>query len=145
MNDSMYSEAVKALARRAAACGALEAPDGAAAVSNLLCGDRVRVEIALRDGRVACAAHAVRGCIPCRAAAAALDAALPGLDAAALETAREALRAMLGGAAPAFAAPWTALAHFRPVAKHKSRHECVMLPFDAAAAAFADAARRAAH
>ena len=141
----MYSEAVKALARRAAARGGLDAPDGAAAVSNPLCGDRVRVEIALCGGRVARAAHAVRGCIPCRAAAAALDAALPGLDAAALEGARAALRAMLGGGAPAFAAPWTDLAHFRPVARHKSRHECVMLPFNAAAAAFADAAQRAAH
>ena len=142
MNGDIYSEAIKTLARGGAP-EALDAPDGAASLSNLLCGDRVRVEIALCGGRVSRAAHAVRGCIPCRAAAVALGGALPGLDAAALEAARAALRAMLGGGAAAFGAPWEALAHFRPVAAHKSRHECVMLPFDAAAAAFADAARRA--
>lgn len=141
MNDRLYQEAILALARDAAHSGRLEAPDGSATENNPLCGDRATVEVALGGGRIAAVAHRVRGCLLCRAAAAALAAAAPGLDAAALERARAGLRAMLADDAPAPGPPWDALRHFRPVAAHRSRHECVLLPFEAAARALAEAAR----
>ena len=140
MDDRLYQEAILALARDAAHAGRLEAPDGAASMNNPFCGDRATVEVALAGGRVAAVAHRVRGCLLCRAAAAALAEALPGFDAAALERARADLRAMLANGAPAPGPPWEALRHFRPAAAHRSRHECVLLPFDAAARALAGAA-----
>jgi NifU-like protein involved in Fe-S cluster formation len=39
---------------------------------------------------------------------------------------------MLKEKAPAPAVPWTAYAAFTPVADYKSRHTCVLLPFEAA-------------
>ncbi|MBI3451654.1 MAG: hypothetical protein HY057_02255 [Rhodospirillales bacterium] len=51
-------------------------------------------------------------------------------DAAATKQARAALRALLaGGDAPQGA--WAGLSIFAPVAAYKSRHDCVLLPFDA--------------
>ena len=141
MDERLYHEAILALARDAAHSGRLDAPDGSATVNNPLCGDRVTVELALGGGRVAAVAHRVRGCVLCRAAAAALAAALSGGEAAALAPARAGLREMLVDGAPAPGPPWEALRHFRPAAAHRSRHECVLLPFEAAAAALAEAAR----
>ena len=141
MQDRLYHDAILALARDGAHAGRLAAPSGAATVSNPLCGDRATVEVDVAAGRVRAMAHAVRGCVLCRASAAAIGAAAPGLDAPALVAARAALRAMLDGGGSPFAAPWEALAHFRPVSAHRSRHECVLLPFDAALAALAEAVR----
>ena len=142
MGGGLYGAAVLALARRADGAGRLPAPDGAATVDNPLCGDRATVEVAVDGARVRAVAHAVRGCIPCRASAAVLGAALPGLDFAAPEAALAALRAMFAGAAPP-AGRWAELAHFRPVSAHPSRHRCVLLPFEAAAAALAASEREA--
>ena len=58
-----------------------------------------------------------------------------------MDAAANAARAMLADGAPAPGPPWDALRHFRPVAAHRSRHECVLLPFEAAARALAEAAR----
>ncbi len=140
MEDEIYHRAILSLARDAAHEGRLDSPAGVATVNNPLCGDRVTVEVALDGERVGAFAHRVRGCLLCRAAAAAVGAALIDRDAAALETGRRAAHAVLAGDAGA-AAPWAALAHFRPVSAHRSRHECVLLPFEAAAAALSEAAR----
>ena len=78
----------------------------------------------------------MRGCLLCQASASALASVAAGRDAAGVEAARrDALRA-LGREEGAPAEPFAA---FAPVKPHKSRHECVLLPFEALKAALTDA------
>lgn len=128
--DALYHQALVGLARAARGAGRLA---GAATGSreNPLCGDKVAVDVSLRDGRIAAFAQRTRGCLLCEAAASLLGGAAPGRTPAEVAEARARLEAMLreGGAAPG--GPFAELQVFTPVREVRSRHECVLLPFDA--------------
>jgi nitrogen fixation NifU-like protein len=134
MQDDLYHQAILDLAREATGHGRLEAPQASIRVDNPLCGDRVTLDLELEDGRVSALGHQVRGCLLCQAAAAVIGARAPGQTAAALRENTERLRQLIvdgssaegGGATDGL---WPELAAFAPVHRHKSRHECVLLPF----------------
>ncbi len=130
----LYQQAIKALAQGAAGHGRLEAPDGVALLDNPLCGDRVEMEVELAGGRVGSLAHRVKGCLLCRAAAAAIGARAKDAKLEDIERVTAQLRAMLEREAPP-PLGWTELAAFAPVHGHRSRYGCVLLPFDALVAA----------
>lgn len=132
--DALYQETIKALARDAHGAGSLPAPDGSTEIDNPLCGDRVRIEITRDAGRISALAHKTRGCLLCRASAAVLGLRAPGHDAHDIARARQDLANMLGAAGPP-PADWPELAAFVPASAHRSRHDCVLLPFDALLAA----------
>ncbi len=137
MSADLYQERILALAHDTAGAGRLDSPDATATVDNPLCGDRVTIDLRLKDGCIDEIAHHVRGCVLCQASAAALGAAATGKTREALADAASALKAMLlGGDAPA--GEWAGFDAFTPVAAHKSRHSCVLLPFDTIAEALAD-------
>lgn len=129
MNDQLYQDHIVALAKAKTGAGRLEAPTRSARRDNPLCGDRVTVDVRLDgQGRITEIAHQVRGCLLCQASASALSAVAVGRDAAGIvEVRRDAERA-LGREAGEPHEPFTA---FAPVAAHKSRQECVLLPFEA--------------
>jgi len=130
-DEALYQQAIVTAARAATGAGRLPAADGTATVDNPLCGDRVTIDLALAGDRVSAVGQVVRGCILCEAAASIIAACAPGEPAAALPGLRRLVEAMLRERAEAPAGRWQALAAFRPVAAHKSRHECVLLPFEA--------------
>ena len=136
--DSLYQDAIKQFAQAAHGHGHLENATGEAKLNNPLCGDRVRMQVALDVGRIAAIAHETKGCLLCRAAASLLATRAAGMDAAAVEAVSGELDAMLTGVAPIPAA-WPELAMFAPARAHPSRHRCVLLPFRA----LADALRAA--
>lgn len=131
MSNDLYDREIVRLAWTGTGHGRLETADAAATVDNPLCGDRVTVEIALDNGHVSALAHQVRGCVLCEASAAVVGAAGPGETKDGARTAVAALKDMLtsGGGAPD--GRWSELAVFRPVAGHRSRHRCVLLPLEA--------------
>lgn len=139
--DDLYQAELLRLARAAAGAGRLDAPHGSAMRDNPLCGDQVTVDVRLEEGRIAALAHRVRGCLLCGAAASVLGGTAPGRTAAEVREARDRLAALLAGAPPP-AGPWEALAVFAPVRTVRSRHGCVLLPFDAAGEALAAAGAR---
>ena len=139
--EELYQETLLRLARDAVGAGRLEEPDGRAERDNPLCGDEVAFEVKVRGGRVAALAHRVRGCVLCQAAASVLGSAGVGRTADELAAARAALVAMLEAGGPAPGGPWAALAAFEPVRGARSRHRCVLLPFEALAEAVARAGR----
>lgn len=126
MSDELYGTAIKDLAAREPAV--LDTPDASVTQDNPLCGDRVSLDVRLDGGRIAAFGHRVKGCLLCRAAAALAAEQAVGLDAEAAARLADQVAGMLKkGADPAF----PALAAFLPVRPHKSRHECVLLPFRA--------------
>jgi len=142
MGDDLYHKAILDLARRATGHGRLEAPQASVRVDNPLCGDRVTLDLSLENGRVSAVAHRVRGCLLCQAAAAVIGARAPGETATALRENTERLRRMIvEGAGPGedLSGWWPELEAFAPVHRHKSRHDCVLLPFTALSRALGQA------
>lgn len=138
MSAALYHERMLALAAGSDSGEALAQPDAEVTLDNPLCGDRVTLALELdAGGTITAMSHRVRGCVLCRAAAAALAKHAVGQDAASLATVRTDLQQRLRAgsevdAGETAAGTWAELAVFTPVAPHKSRHECVLLPFDAA-------------
>jgi NifU-like protein involved in Fe-S cluster formation len=133
MTDDLYEDGIVRLARAAHGAGKLEGANASATVDNPLCGDRVTIEVTVADGRVSALGHTVKGCLLCKAAASMLGLHAPGLTAAEVTTNIAALDGLLQhGAAPP-AGAWPEVAQFAPVARHKSRFDCVRLPMQAAA------------
>jgi nitrogen fixation protein NifU and related proteins len=130
MNDALYHDALMALAKDTSHAAALTAGAGVT-VDNPLCGDRVTLDAEIVDGIARNIRHRVRGCALCQASAAALAQTLEGKPVAALDSALATVESVLAGGTAE--APWGA---FAPVVRHKSRHDCVKLPFSAAKSLF---------
>lgn len=139
MSDELYQDAIMAHARTPHHAGTLENADARATVDNPLCGDRVTVELRLAGDTVADMAHTVRGCALCQASASMLADGAIGATRDEVAVAREAIRAMLRDEAPPPAGRWAAFAAFLPARPTRSRHECVLLPFQAFEKALSDA------
>lgn len=129
MSDELYQARIVALAKSKTGAGKLAAPTGSARRDNPLCGDRVTIDVKLDDGgHIAEIGHQVRGCLLCQASAAALASIAVGRDAAGIAELRHDAERAVGREAGKAHEPFDA---FEPVAAHKSRQECVLLPFEA--------------
>lgn len=137
MNDDLYHARLLALARTRDGAGRLDPPARAGEADNPLCGDRVRVTLRLTGERIDALAHETRGCLLCEASAAAIARHAAGADVTGFRAVADALRGWLKGEQPLPPQAWPELADFAPVRPVRSRHDCVMLPFEAALDALA--------
>ncbi len=129
MSDQLYQEQIVALARAKTGAGKLDSPTKSARRDNPLCGDRVTIDVRLDgQGKITEIAHQVRGCLLCQASASALSSMAVGRDAAGIADIRHDAERAVGREAGEARGPFAA---FAPVAAHKSRQECVLLPFEA--------------
>lgn len=137
MIEALYNRRIKELADAAHGAGALAQPTGTALRDSPLCGDRVRMQVVVRDGRIDALAHEVKGCLLCRAAASVVGLHAKGLPIGDAEKLRGRVAALLGGgdSPPGGPAAGSDLDCFEPVRHHRSRHGCVLLPFEALAEA----------
>ncbi|HYS46541.1 MAG TPA: iron-sulfur cluster assembly scaffold protein [Rhizomicrobium sp.] len=126
-SDPLYRRELLRLAADAAGAGHLAHPHATATVHNPACGDRITVELALKDGRVTAVAHVTQACVLTQASAALLAGAAPGQDRSELAALAAGVRAFLNGAP----AP-KGYGVFDGVAGHAGRHVCVLLPLEAA-------------
>lgn len=127
MSDELYQDELLRLAKEAPRRGRLEPNDASIRLDNPLCGDRVRIDVRIEGGRIADLAHEVRGCVLCQAAAGVIGTRAVGLDPGGVaRLCQDVDRVLAGGQAEV-----PELEAFRPVARHRSRHECVTLPFRA--------------
>lgn len=139
MIDDLYSAKILSLVANMPRAGRLAAPDASAERVSKLCGSRILVDVAVKDGRVADFAQDVQACALGQAAAAILGANVMGADLAEIEAARDALRAMLKAGGPAPAGRFSDLAVLAPVKDYPARHASTLLAFEAAAEALAKA------
>ena len=139
-----YHAAILSAAQRASGRGRLEPRDASATVDNALCGDRVTIDLrrARPAGPVSAIGHEVRGCVLCEAAASLIAEAGVGLGDADLEAAAERVRGMVKEGGPPPDGAWRKAEMFLPVRAFKSRHDCVLLPFQALLEALRSGARR---
>jgi nitrogen fixation NifU-like protein len=132
MSDDIYQKALMRLAADATGAGTLNHPDASVTVDNPLCGDRITLEVKLDEsGKVSEVAHHVRACVLCQASASVVGAHAAGHTGEDVKSVAKALEEALKGRGPMPNGDWQGLEAFAPVAGHKSRHACVMLPFNA--------------
>jgi nitrogen fixation NifU-like protein len=132
MNDALYHQLIKDLARADHGHGHLDIADQAIRLDNPLCGDRIDLELTVSAGRVTALGQITRGCMLCRAAASLLALRAPGSELAEVVAAAQALQRMLRGEQEQPPATiWPDFEAFLPVRQHRSRHGCVLLPFQA--------------
>jgi nitrogen fixation NifU-like protein len=127
MSEALYQDALLRLAKEAPRQGRLEPNDVSVRLDNPLCGDRVRLDLRMNGPRIAELAHEVRGCVLCQAAAGVIGLHAIGLDAVGVAELSAQVDRLLAGQEPVL----EALKSFGPVAAHRSRHDCVRLPFQA--------------
>ena len=131
MIDELYQKELLRHAAAAVGHGRIEAPDATVTVDNPLCGDRVTLDLSMREGRVAQISHVVRACLLCQASASIIGAQAVGETMSGIGAIMQAVRRMLHENAPLPEDIWADLSAFTPVSAHKSRHNCVLLPFEA--------------
>jgi NifU-like protein involved in Fe-S cluster formation len=143
MIDELYSARILKVAANMPRAGRLPKPDASAEKISKLCGSRVLVDVRLEDGRIVGYAQEVKACALGQAAAAILGEHVLGASVEEIESAREALRAMLktGGAPPE--GRFADLAMLAPVKDYPPRHASTMLAFEATAEACRIALARA--
>ena len=143
MIDELYSARILKAAANMPRAGRLPAPDASAEKISKLCGSRVLVDVRLQDGRIADYAQEVKACALGQAAAAILGEHALGASVEEIESARDALRAMLKTGAPAPEGRFADLAMLAPVKDYPPRHASTMLAFEATAEACRIALARA--
>jgi nitrogen fixation NifU-like protein len=119
---------------------ALADPDGSALVDNPVCGDQVRVEVRLAEGRVEEVSARTRGCSIAVAAGSVMTELVTHRTPAEIPPMRAALERLVEGEAPPPELD-RRLRAFAGVARFPSRRRCALLAWEALAAAL-DSAQR---
>jgi NifU-like protein involved in Fe-S cluster formation len=135
MIDDLYSAKILKAAANMPRAGRLAHPDASVEKVSKLCGSRITVDVKLKDGRIADYAQDVKACALGQAAAAIMGEHAIGASVQEIESARDALRAMLkqGGSPPE--GRFADLAMLAPVKDYPPRHVSTMLAFEATAEA----------
>lgn len=142
MPSAIYSRDVLRLASSIPHLGRLDRPQASAEKSSAVCGSRVAVDVALDgEGRVAELGQEVKACALGQASASLMGAHAVGRTRAELEEARDSLAAYLAGRSER-PGDWPGLEIFAEARRVPARHASILLPFDAAAEAVAQAGRR---
>lgn len=105
-------------------------PDASAQVDNPVCGDRVRVEVNLEEGRIREISARARGCSIAVAAASLMTDLVSGLDAAGAAEIEHGLEALVHGNSVPVQLD-ARLQAFAPLADLPSRRRCALLAWEA--------------
>jgi NifU-like protein involved in Fe-S cluster formation len=135
MIDELYSAKILKAAANMPRAGRLAHPDGTAEKVSKLCGSRVVVDVGMEGDRIADYGQEVKACALGQAAAAIMGEHAIGASVDEIESARDALRAMLKEGAPAPEGRFADLAMLAPVKDYPPRHTSTMLAFEATAQA----------
>ncbi len=135
----LYSGRILELAADIPHNARLEDPQVSVKKRSPLCGSTVTVDLTLKDGKVTDFGQDVKACALGQAAASVVGGAIIGRTPEEIQTARDALRAMLKEDGPTPPAPFDGLEVLRPAAAYKNRHASIMLSLDAASQAVEEA------
>ena len=137
--SALYSRDILRLAAAIPNLGRLVSPQATAEKSSPVCGSRIAVDVALdREGRVAELGQEVKACALGQASASLLGAHAVGRTGAEIEAARDSLAAYLAGRSER-PGDWPGLEIFAEARRVPARHASILLAFEAAAEAAAQA------
>ena len=143
MSEQLYNTQILRLAASTADAVRLHAPQGSAVKVSPVCGSKVTADIDLdAAGYIVRHGQEVRACALGQAAAALVAADIIGKNGAGLNAARAALADWLAGRSDRVP-QWPGMDVFAPARPHRARHASILLAFDAAIAAAAQAATTA--
>ena len=138
MSDDLYQQAIIELAKRAREQPRLDAPDRTVTVDNPLCGDRVTIDLVVIEGTVDKIGHKTRGCLLCEASSCLITDHAPGRKCENLQVKAQALVTGFSDDNQMLSDLWPGLETLAPARNFKSRHDCVILPFQALIALLQD-------
>ncbi|MEX1035429.1 MAG: iron-sulfur cluster assembly scaffold protein [Sneathiella sp.] len=131
MIDELYQKNLLRLAANAVGDGTLDNPDATETLDNPTCGDRIAMQVKVSEGRITDLKHQNRSCMLCQASASLIGENAIGKELEEISATRNNLQSMLHGEPVQATSVWKKLEFFNVVSAHKSRHHCVLLPFDA--------------
>ena len=131
MTDPLYKKEILRLAADAHGAGRLSQPHVTGTAHNPTCGDKVIVDLAMDQGRIAALAHETKACVLSQASASILGRDAKGFTRKQIQELRGAVASMLAAQANAPSPPFDSYVAFDGVAAHRNRHACVLLPIDA--------------
>jgi len=131
MSNDLYHDRIIEWSKKNDHNRRLENPDCSATVSNPLCGDRVTVELEIEADVLKAMSCRVKGCLLCKASGSVLAELATGMRFNELKTMVSDLERALRSQADNPESFPEAYRMFYPVKAHKSRHSCVLLPFEA--------------
>ncbi len=137
MEKNLYDDPILQLANALEQTRPIGNPDRQATATNPLCGDRVTIQLEMDGDEIRHLYCQVRGCVVCRASCTDLARVAAGLDRARLKTLRDTLEQFLKASIDEPIVP-AHLEVFAPVRAHRSRHRCVLLPYEATLRALTD-------
>lgn len=133
----LYSSRILELAADIPHHGRLPAAQGTARRRSPLCGSAVTVDVVVQGGRVVAFGQDVKACALGQASASVLGAVVLGRSLPELQTARDALAAMLRDNGPVPAAPFDGYQVLIPARDYKNRHASILLAIEATCEAVA--------
>jgi len=131
ISEDIYQDTIIEWSKKADHTARLDKVDSKATASNPLCGDQVTVELTIEGGVIQRMSHQVRGCVLCKASSSHLAFLAKGLTLGKLRDMRQDLNNALKTQDLEPADFPETHSFFSPVRSHKSRHSCVLLPYDA--------------
>jgi len=137
---TLYTRDILRLAASIPHQSRLDDPQATASKRSPLCGSRVDVDVVLDErGRITALGQDVKACALGQASASLMGAHALGRDGAELARARDTLASFLAGTRDD-PGDWPGLSIFRDARPYTARHPSILLAFEAAAQAAADAA-----
>jgi len=131
MINEIYNSKILALAADIPHLKRLAHPDATAQAISKLCGSKVTVDLALKDGVVSDFGQDVKACALGQASSSIMGRHVIGATPSELRQLREQMYKMLKENGPAPTGKWAELEALTPVRDFKARHASTLLTFDA--------------
>jgi NifU-like protein involved in Fe-S cluster formation len=131
MINDVYNRQILAFAADIPRLRRLSQPDATAVAHSRLCGSKVTVDLAMKDGVVTDFGHEVKACALGQASSSIMARHAVGSTAGELRALRDQMHRMLKENGPPPAGKWAELEALLPVRDYKARHASTLLTFDA--------------
>ena len=131
MINDIYNRKILGFAADIPRLQRLEKPDATAVAISRLCGSKVTVDLAMKDGVVTDFGHEVKACALGQASSSIMARHVVGSTAGELRAVRDQMYRMLKEDGPAPSDKWADLEALLPVKDFKARHASTLLTFDA--------------
>jgi NifU-like protein involved in Fe-S cluster formation len=131
MIDEIYNRKILGLAADIPRLGRLAHPDATAVAHSKLCGSKVTVDVAMKDGVVTDFGQDVKACALGQASSSIMGRHVVGSTPGELRGLRDQMYKMLKEQGPVPQGKWAECEALLPVRDYKARHASTLLTFDA--------------